>query len=94
METDSQKRSVGQIEKFIKNLRDFSMEEARKLLEFFDWLRNLYKKNLYSELLVSFGNHSCSFPRIFQNFANYCDPDGPASPSSSQFELSSGGGVG
>jgi hypothetical protein len=44
MDTDSQKHLIGQIEGFIKNLGDFSTGEARKLLEFFDRLQNLYRK--------------------------------------------------
>ncbi|KAJ7732262.1 hypothetical protein B0H14DRAFT_2639890 [Mycena olivaceomarginata] len=58
MDMDSQKHLVGQIEGFVKNLGDFSTEEARKLLEFFD-------SKIISPV---FGNRGCSFSRVFPKF--------------------------
>jgi hypothetical protein len=95
MDTDSQERTIGQIEGFIKDLGNHSTGEARKLLEFFGRLQKLVYENLYSILLASFGNRECSSICVYQeNPARYFDPDGPASPSSGQFDSSLGGGVG
>jgi hypothetical protein len=87
MDTDSQERTVGQIEGFLKNLGNHSTREARKLLEFFGRLQKLVYENLYSILIAKLWQSRMLIQSyISRNPARYFDPDGPASPSSGQFE--------
>ena len=95
MDTDSQERTVGQIKGFIENLEITQQGKQENYSNSSAGYRNLYTKicTVYYLPALAIAN-ARPYVYIKKNPTRYFDPDGPASPSSGQFDSSSGGGVG
>jgi hypothetical protein len=95
MDTDSRERTVGQIKGFIENLGNRSAGKQENYSNSSAGYKTCIRKFVQYIILPALAiANARPYVYIKKNPARYFDPDGPASPSSGQFDSSSGGGVG